>query len=88
MRWLRKAPQPRQTGSSGSRGWLAGMFVTSGPLAGRFVTDMLGFGTGDMTPENELELQQAGNEFRHYAHDAFGDGWLGQFSGELLTLGK
>ena len=53
-----------------------------------FVTDMLGFGTGDMTPENELELQQAGNEFRHYAHDAFGDGWLGQFSGELLTLGK
>ena len=53
-----------------------------------FVTDMLGFGTGDMTPENELELQQAGNEFRHYAHDAFGDGWLGQFSGELLTLKK
>ena len=53
-----------------------------------FVTDMLGFGTGDMTPENELELQQAGNEFRHYAHDAFGDGWLGQFSGELLTLQK
>lgn len=53
-----------------------------------FVTDMLGLGTGDMTPENELELQQAGNEFRHYAHDAFGDGWLGQFSGELLTLKK
>lgn len=50
-----------------------------------FVTEMLGFGADNMTPEAALELQQAGNEFRHYAHEAFGDGWLGKFSGELLT---
>lgn len=49
-----------------------------------FVTDMLGFGAGNMTAAAALELQQAGNEIRHYAHEVFGDGWLGQFAGELL----
>lgn len=43
-----------------------------------FVTDMLGFGAGNMTPENILELQQAGNEIRHHAYETFGDGWLGK----------
>ena len=53
-----------------------------------FVTEMIGFGAGDLTPENELELQQAGLEIRHEAHKVFGNGWLGRYSGELLTEGK
>ncbi len=53
-----------------------------------FVTEMLGFGAPDPTTEQQLELLQAGMEFRHYAYDQFGEGWLGKYAGELLTLGK
>lgn len=49
-----------------------------------FVTDMLGFGADNMNFENELELRQAGEEIRHYAHNVFGDGWLGNYAGVFL----
>jgi len=50
IRSLRKARRPRQARSSDSWGWLAGVFVSSGPLGGRFVTDMLaGRGCPDST---------------------------------------
>ena len=37
-----------------------------------------------MNFENELELRQAGEEIRHYAHNVFGDGWLGNYAGVFL----